>query len=362
MVATKRDYYEVLGVSKDASASEIKKSYRKLAKQLHPDHNKAPDAEERFKEIREAYEVLSDQEKRRAYDQFGHAATEGFGGTYGFNGFGGSPFDMGDFGDILNNFFGEGIGGFDFGFGRSRRRAIRGSDIRKSIRLGFEEAVWGKEVEVSVERQVVCSECDGTGAQGGKLKTCPQCGGSGRVRQVRNTLLGGISIVSNCPTCGGSGEVADKKCDKCGGDGVVREKKRVTIKVPQGSYDGMILRFRNGGNAGVNGGGYGDLFVELQVEPHESFERKGDDIYIDVHIPVTLAVLGGVAQVQTLHGEVDLKIPVGAQSHSIFRLSGKGAPKLEGRGNGDEYVRVIVDIPKRVNRKERRVWESLRKN
>jgi len=359
-LADKRDYYDILGVSKDASAQKIKKSYRKLAKEYHPDHNDSPDAEDRFKEVREAYEVLSDDEKRKAYDQFGHAGTEGFVGGGGFNGFGRSPFDMGDLSDILNNFFGGGLGGFDFGFeGRTRSKVVRGSDIKEGIKLNFENAIWGKEVELNIKRDVVCKECDGTGAKDGKHKECPQCNGRGRIRQMRNTLLGGISVISDCPRCEGRGRVPEKECDKCSGNGIIQKSENVKVKVPEGSYDGMILRFRNGGNAGRNGGGYGDLYVELQVEPHDYYERKGDDIYVDVHVPVKLAVLGGKEKVKTIHGEVDMKIPKGTQSHSIFRLSGKGAPKLGSKGYGDQYVRVVVDIPKRVGRKDKRIWEKL---
>lgn len=368
-MAEKRDYYEVLGVSKDASQADIKKAYRRLAKELHPDHNEASDAEDKFNEVREAYEVLSNDQKRQAYDQFGHAGTEGFGGGAppGYSGFTGTPFDMGDLGDILEGLFGGagGMGGFGFDFGggsRGRgRRAERGSDIRVGIRLDFEEAIWGKEETITIGRDIVCDACEGTGAEGGERQECEQCGGRGRVRRVQNTMLGGISVVTECPACGGIGTVSKKTCKECGGSGVVSEKKDVKVKIPEGSYDGMVLRFRHGGQAGRNGGEYGDLYVELQVEPHDVFERREDDIYIEEHIPVTTAVLGGEINVPTVHGDVTLKIPQGTQPGTVFRVKGKGAPKLGRQGRyGDEYVKVRVDIPARISRNDRKLWEELR--
>lgn len=364
-MAEKRDYYEVLGVSKEASQTEIKKAYRKLAQKFHPDHNKSADAEQSFKEVREAYEVLSNEEKRRAYDQYGHAATEGFGGgAPGYSGFGGgSPFDMGDLGDILNSMFGGGLGDFGFGgFGQrtGRSRAVRGEDIKKVIELGFEDAIWGQEVEIEVERYIACEECQGTGAADAKLKSCPTCGGSGRVRRVQNSIFGGISMISQCPKCNGFGQIPEKECPNCGGNGIRVEKKDIKVSIPQGGYDGMVLRFRHGGNAGRNGGEPGDLYVELRVEAHERFERRQDDIYIDEEISVVTAVLGDVIVVPTLHGDVKLRIPAGTQPNTIFKLDKKGAPRLEGRGFGDQYVRVKVEIPKRLNRQQRKLWEELK--
>ncbi|MBN2100929.1 molecular chaperone DnaJ [Candidatus Dojkabacteria bacterium] len=360
----KRDYYEVLGVSKSASQSEIKKAYRKLAKEYHPDHNKSSDAEEKFKEVREAYEILSNEEKKQAYDQFGHAATEGFGaGPSGFSGFGGTPFDMGDLGDILNSFFGGGMGDFGFGGwsgGARRQRVERGEDIRKSINLSFEDAIWGKEIELEVERYVQCPECKGTGAENEEVEECSTCGGQGRVRRTQQSIIGGISVVTECPDCEGKGSIPKSRCKKCGGNGILTEKKKVSVKIPEGSYDGMVLRFRHGGHAGRNGGEYGDLYVQLQVEPDEIFERSEDDIYVDVQVPVPLAVLGGEIEVPTIHGDVKLKVPKGTQPSAIFKLKDKGAPRLGGKGFGDEYVRVKIEIPKKVGRKERKLWEELK--
>ncbi len=366
----KRDYYDILGVSKDASPSEVKRAYRKMVRKYHPDHNDSGDAEEKFKEVQEAYEVLSSEEKRQAYDQYGHAATDGFGGAgaAGFSGFNGSPFDMGDLGDILNQFMGGGgFGdvGFDFGFGggRGRRgssRQERGSDIKASVKLPFEEAVWGKEAEIDVKRSVVCTECEGSGAEDGEKEKCQQCGGQGRVQRVQKSVLGNISMISECPTCQGAGEIPKKKCKECKGSGIQEEKSKVKVKIPEGAYDGMILRFRNGGNAGRNGGDYGDLYVEVQVEPHDVYERQGDDIYVDMTIPVTMAVLGDEVDVPTIHGDVKMKIPAGTQPGAIFRLSGKGAPKIKGRGFGDEYVRVKVEVPEKLSKEEKEMWERLR--
>lgn len=366
-MSDKRDYYKVLGVSRDSDQAEIKKAYRKLAKEYHPDHNKSSDAEDKFKEIGEAYEVLSNDQKRKAYDQYGHAATEGFGAGAGsgFAGAGGMPFDMGDLGDILNNIFGGGGGGFgDVGFGsrsgaEGGRRQERGPDIKKTVRMSFEDAVWGKDIGLKVERYVKCTECSGTGAKDGKTKKCKSCGGSGRVRRVQRSILGSFSVVAQCPECNGKGVKPEKVCSNCHGNGIVTEKKEVKVSIPQGSYDGMILRFRNGGHAGQNGGPSGDLFVELRVDSHSNFVRRDNDIYVDVDIPVTVAVLGGEIDVMTLHGNVNLKIPKGTQPNSIFRLSKKGVPVLGGKGFGDEYVRVKVKIPKKLSRADKKMWEKL---
>lgn len=361
-MSDKRDYYEVLGVSKDSDQAAIKKAYRKLAKKYHPDHNTSSDAEDKFKELGEAYEVLSNDQKRKAYDQFGHAATEGFGAGAGagFSGVGGVPFDMGDLGDILNNLFGGGGRGFsDFGFGGGGRRQEQGADIKKTIRMSFEDAVWGRDLELEVERYIKCSACSGTGAKDGKTRKCDSCGGRGRVRRVQRSILGSFSVVAPCPECKGKGVKPEKVCDKCQGSGIVTEKKKVKVSIPQGSYDGMVLRFRNGGHAGRDGGSSGDLFIELHVDSHKNFVRRDDDIYVDVDIPVTVAVLGGEVEVTTLHGDMQLKIPKGTQPNSIFRLSKKGVPKLGGKGFGDEYVRVKVEVPKKLSREDRKLWEKL---
>lgn len=357
----KRDYYEVLGISKGADEKEIKKAYRKLAKKYHPDVNKEEDAEAKFKEVQEAYEVLSNSSKRSAYDQYGHAGTEGFNPGSGFQGAdfgGGQPFDMGD---IFGQFFGGGMGGFDFGQGR-RRQSERGSDLRYKIRLDFMEAMEGGEFELNVDREVTCDKCDGTGSENKKVKKCDTCDGKGRVQRVQQSILGQMAFVTECDSCGGVGEMPEKECSKCRGRGVMPEEASVKVKVPPGAYDGMILRFRGSGSDGKSGLETGDLYIELEVEPHEEFERRENDIYAEQEIDVTTAVLGDTIDVDTVTGEVKLKIPAGTQPGTVFRIKGKGAPIL-GRydDRGDHYVRVRVEIPKKLSRKERKLWEELEK-
>jgi molecular chaperone DnaJ len=366
----KRDYYKVLGVKKDASKEELKKAYRQLVKKYHPDVNKEADAEEKFKEIQEAYETLSDEGKRSAYDQYGHAGTAGFnpganGGAY--QQYQGTPFDMGD---IFNTFFGGGGGGFSgegFGFDFSQaggRRGIPkediGADIRYKVRVSFLEAMEGGEYKIKIKRDVVCDECGGTGSKDGKKKECPTCKGSGQERQVRNTILGQMAVMSTCSECGGTGQVIENPCEKCKGRGVQTKEESFTVKIPAGAYDGMILRFRGGGNAGRNNGTPGDLYIEIEVEASEKFERRGNDIYSQESIPVHIAVLGDTIKVKTIFKEVNLKIPKGTQPGTIFKLKGKGCPVFnEEDKRGDHYVRVDVDIPTRLSRKEKKLWQEL---
>jgi molecular chaperone DnaJ len=356
----KRDYYEVLGISKGASEKEIKKAYRKLAKQYHPDVNKEADAAEKFKEVGEAYEVLSDSSKRSAYDQFGHAGTQGFGagGTGGFD-FSGGSFDMGD---IFSTFFGGGFGD-NFGFSQGGRRQERGNDLRYRVRLDFMESMKGGEYEVAVDREIECDNCNGTGSENKKTKECPTCKGKGRVQKVQQSILGRMAFVSECDTCHGTGQVPEKECKVCHGRGVKAATEKVKIKVPAGAYDGMILRFRGSGNAGRAGIESGDLFVELEVEPHEKFERRGNDIYTTEEVSIYTAVLGDTESVDTIDGKMKLKIPAGTQSGTIFRLREKGSPVI-GRENerGDHYVRVNVEIPRKLSGKEKKLWEELKKS
>lgn len=360
----KRDYYEILGVKKDVSKEELKKAYRKLVKKYHPDVNKETDSEEKFKEVQEAYETLSDDTKRAAYDQYGHAGTAGFdpgtAGEYGFQG--GTPFDMGD---IFSTFFGgsdftRGFG-FDFGQGEYVPRENVGADIRYKVRVTFQEAMKGGEFKIKINRDVKCDKCDGTGSKDGKTKECPICNGTGQERQVRNTILGQVAVMSTCSNCGGTGKVVETPCDECNGSGIKSKEESVTIKIPAGAYDGMTLRFRGGGNAGRTGGSVGDLYIEIEVEASDKFERRGNDIYSQEKVPVYLAVLGGSTKVKTIDGDVNLKIPKGTQSGTIFKLRKEGCPVIGREGErGDHYVRVNVDIPRRLDRKEKKLWEELK--
>lgn len=360
---SKRDYYEVLGIAKDSDAKQIKKAYRTLAKEHHPDRNGGKGSDEKFKEVQEAYEVLSDDSKRKAYDQFGHAGASSFGAGYGdgANGFdGGTPFDMGDIGDILSQMFGGGGGGFDFGGFGPQGGQRGGADLRYRVRLNFMEAMGGGEYTIKVDRDVTCEHCKGSGSEDGELEKCDTCEGRGRVQRVQNTMLGQMSVVAECPDCHGRGEKPKKECKECKGEGIQRESKDVKINVPAGAYDGMRLRFRGGGSTGKHGAATGDMFIEVSVEPHNTFERRGNDIHTIEHITVYSAVLGDELEVETVVGKVKLKIPTGTQSETILRIKGKGSPIVGKDGqSGDHYVRIIVDIPKRVSKKERQAWEQL---
>jgi molecular chaperone DnaJ len=372
---SKNDYYEVMGLDKSASAQEIKKAYRKLAKEWHPDHNKSPEAETKFKEIREAYDVLSDESKKSAYDQYGHAGVDGFGG-FGGGGGGyegaqgyGSPFDMGDIFNSVFNGMG-GMGGFEggdfesmFGGRRQSRRSNaqqRGTDLRYSVKLNFIEAMKGGSYKINISRDVLCKVCKGTGAKDGKLSDCATCGGQGRVRRIQNSFIGQISVVTDCPDCNGSGKTAKDKCKECHGMGTVSEKDTLTIKIPAGAYDGMSLRFRNGGNFTKGSETPGDLYVDITVETDERFERNGNDIYSTIHIQAYDAVLGAVKDVETVDGSISLKIPAGTQPGTVFRLKGSGAPIIGNETRGDQYVKVNVEIPTKLNRDEKKLWEELR--
>ncbi|WP_125152566.1 molecular chaperone DnaJ [Clostridium rectalis] len=342
-----KDYYEILGLQKGASEDEIKKAFRKLAIKYHPDKNAGnKEAEERFKEINEAYQVLSDPQKKSQYDQFG---TTDFNGSGFDGGFGGFDFSDLDFGDIFGSFFGGGFTG-----GKRRNGPQRGEDVEYTINLTFEEAVFGAEKEVSLTKSEKCGTCSGTGAKpGSSAKTCSKCGGTGQVKTQRNTPFGSFVSVNTCDMCGGKGSVISNPCPQCKGKGTIRKRKSIKVNIPAGVDTGNVIPIRGQGEAGTNGGPSGDLYVNIRVAPHEIFKRKGNDIYIDEHISFSKATLGTELKVQTIDGEVKYEVPAGTQPGTVFRLKGKGVPYVNGRGRGNQYVQIVVDIPKTLNHKQR---------
>lgn len=344
MASEKRDYYEVLGVSKSATADEIKKAYRKITKENHPDLHPGDKAcEERFKEANEAYEVLSDEEKRRKYDQYGHAAFDpnaGFGGGAGFEGFGG----FGDLGDIFGDIFG-------FGGGGSRRAnpnaPRKGDNIRTSVTISFEEAAFGCKKEVNVPRVEQCSDCKGTGcAPGTTAEVCPDCSGTGTVRTTQRSPFGMVQSTAPCTKCGGKGKIIHQPCKTCRGMGMVRRQHKINVDIPAGIDDGQAISQRGKGNDGVNGGPAGDLLISVVVRAHDRFERDGNSVLLEQPISFAQAALGAEIEVPTLDGKVKMSIPEGTQPGATFRLRGKGIPYLRGSGRGDQFVTVTIAVPK----------------
>ncbi|MCA0147544.1 MULTISPECIES: molecular chaperone DnaJ [Rossellomorea] len=345
---SKRDYYEVLGVGKDASKDEMKKAYRKLSKKYHPDINKEADADEKFKEISEAYEVLSDDQKRAQYDRFGHTdPNQGFGGGADFGGGG-----FGGFEDIFNTFFGGGGGGRR----RDPNAPRQGADLQYTMSLTFEEAVFGKETEIEIPREEECDTCHGSGAKPGtKVNTCSHCNGSGQLNVEQNTPFGRIVNRRVCHYCNGTGKQIKEKCSTCGGAGKVQKRRKIAVKIPAGIDDGQQLRVTGQGEPGINGGPAGDLYVVFHVRSHDFFERNGDDIYCEMPVTFAQAALGDEIEVPTLHGKVKLKVPAGTQTSTRFRLKGKGVPNVRGYGTGDQHVQVKVVTPSKLTDKQKQL-------
>ncbi len=350
----KKDYYEILGVPRNATKEEIKKAYRRLALKYHPDRNKSPEAEEKFKEISEAYAVLSDDEKRRLYDMYGHA---GIDSRYSQE----DIFKGVNFEDIFSD-IGFGFGDiFDFFFGGGRRAKSsprRGQDLRIDIEISLEEAYRGGEKLISFYKFESCRACNGTGAAPQGLAACPECGGSGTVGYTRRTPFGVFSQYTTCSRCGGRGRVITKPCRECGGDGRVRVERKLKVKIPAGIESGARLKVAGEGEAGEGGAPPGDLYIVVHVKEHKLFRREGDNLFVDVPIGFSQAALGGEIEVPTLDGKAKLKIPSGTQTHTIFKLRGKGMPRIHG-GKGDLYVRVIVKTPEKLTPEMRKLFERL---
>lgn len=359
------NYYDILGISKGATDDEIKKAYRKLAHKYHPDKSGGDEA--KFKEINQAYQVLSDKSKRQQYDQFGQtfdgagqsggSANGGFGGFdfSGFQGFGGNGgFEFGGegFEDIFSNIFG--------GSTKARRRSY-GADIQVDVEITFAEMVKGAEKEINLYKRVTCDRCRGEGGEPGtSMKTCPTCKGAGRVQTMRRSLFGSFSQVSECPECHGDGKVYEKKCSKCGGDGRIKQEQKLELKIPAGIADGQAMSVQGQGEAGEKGAPAGDLYVNVHILPHKKFKRKGQDILSTEFVPFSVATLGGKIEIETIAGNLILKIPTGTQSGEVFRIKGEGVPELNGRGIGNQLVTVVVKVPKSLSREQKDLLEKLK--
>ena len=353
MTTSKRDYYDVLGVTRNASDEDIKKAFRKLAMEYHPDRNKRDGAEEMFKEINEAYQVLSDSKKRTAYDQFGHAGISGNGGGRGFEGFE----NFGGFGDIFDAFF----GGFGGSRGRSRAEgARRGADLRYSMTIEFKDAVFGAEEDIELQRTEVCSACKGSRSEpGSSPTTCSNCSGSGEVRRAHQSVFGQFVQVVACSVCRGEGHIISQPCKSCRGSGSERRNRKIEMTIPAGIEDSTQVRLRGEGEAGSNGGPPGDLYIVVRVKPHEVFRREGYDILYTHHINVSQAALGATITVPTVFGDTHLDVPEGAQSGDTVRMRDKGVPYMKSTRNGDQIVRLIVNTPTTLTEEQQRLFQQL---
>ena len=361
MASRKRDYYEVLGVAKGAGADDIKKAYRKLARQHHPDVNKAPDAEAKFKELSEAYEVLSDDDKRAAYDRFGHAAVDGSGGAGGAGGFTGDFTGFGGLGDIFEEFFGFG-GQRGGSASTSRRTPRRGADLRFDMTITFDEAAFGLEREIDVARYETCPRCTGKGAEPGTTPNrCGTCNGTGEVRRVQQSILGSFVNVTTCPTCRGEGETISMPCSQCRGNKKIRVTRRLNVKVPPGVDTGTQIRLASEGELGEFGGPPGNLYVVLNVTPHKFFRRREDDVVMEVQVNVAQAALGDEIVVPTLDGDEKISIPGGTQTGRVITIKGKGIPHLRRQGRGDQLIVVQVAVPTNLTADQRKLFGELAK-
>ncbi len=359
---SKRDYYEILGVSKNATNDELKKAYRKKAIEYHPDKNPGnSEAEEKFKEAAEAYEVLSDSQKRSRYDQYGHAGMSGAaGGGFG----GGMTMDdiFSNFGDIFGDFFGGGFGGGFGGRSQSRQRVARGSNLRIRVKLNLDEIVKGVEKKIKVNKQIHCETCGGSGAKdSSKMSTCSTCKGSGRVMRVTNTFLGQMQTASTCPTCNGEGQVITERCNSCGGSGLTKGEEIISIKIPAGVEEGMQLSISGKGNAAPSGGIPGDLIVLIEENEHDIFKRDGVNLLYEHSISYSDAVMGTTVEIPTLGGKARIKIPSGTQAGKLFRLRGKGFPEVNGYGKGDLIVSINIWVPGSVSKEEKKLLDEMKK-
>jgi molecular chaperone DnaJ len=343
MATAERDYYELLGVTREASAEEIKRAFRRLARELHPDVSEAPDAEHRFREVVEAYEVLSNSERRELYDRFGHAGLRS-------GGFQPSAFDLGSLSDLFSAFFGDDL------FGVGGRSRARGADIAARVEIELAEVVTGTKRDVPFGVAVPCSRCGGNGAEPGtEIRTCPTCGGNGRVRQVSRSVFGEFVRTGACPTCSGTGELIEQPCEQCGGAGRVIEERTLEVEIPAGIHDGQRIRLSGEGHAGTIGGRAGDAYVEVRVRPDDRFVREGNDVYTTVNLTVSQAALGATVAVPTLAGELEVTFEPGTQPGEVRVLRGRGLPVLQGFGRGNQRVLVNVTVPRRLTEEQRKL-------